>query len=45
MDEEDLAAMKEDRDLVNTDTFAQDAFAGTREELGEKSWVEVCPHC
>lgn len=37
MDEEDLAAMKEDRDLVNTETFAADAFAGTREELAGKS--------
>lgn len=37
MDEEDLAAMREDRDLVNTETFAQDAFAGTREELADKS--------
>lgn len=37
MDEEDLAHMNDDRQLENTETFRQDAFAGTREELGEKS--------
>ncbi|WWC95390.1 hypothetical protein V866_002252 [Kwoniella sp. B9012] len=37
MDEEDLQHMREDRKLENTDTFKNDGFAGTREELGGKS--------
>nr|XP_019003730.1 G patch domain-containing protein 1 [Kwoniella mangroviensis CBS 8507]OCF67191.1 G patch domain-containing protein 1 [Kwoniella mangroviensis CBS 8507] len=37
MDEEDLEHMREDRKLENTDTFKNDGFAGTREELGGKS--------
>lgn len=36
MDEEDLAQLNDDRRLENTDTFKQDAFAGTREDLGNK---------
>jgi G patch domain-containing protein 1 len=36
MDEEDLAQMNEDRKLENTETFRSDAFAGTKEELGDK---------
>jgi len=31
MDEEDLQQMNEDRQLENTDTFKNDAFAGERQ--------------
>ncbi|ORX37960.1 hypothetical protein BD324DRAFT_578686 [Kockovaella imperatae] len=36
MDEEDLQQMNDDRKLENTDTFKNDGFAGTREELANK---------
>ena len=36
MDEEDLAAMKDDRKLENTETFRDEGFAGMREGMGEK---------
>ncbi|WVW86716.1 hypothetical protein I302_108770 [Kwoniella bestiolae CBS 10118] len=37
MDEEDLQHMRDDRKLENTDTFKNDGFGGTKEELGGKS--------
>lgn len=36
MDEEDLAQMNEDRKLENTETFRNEGFTATREELGDK---------
>lgn len=36
MDEEDLAAMNDDRRLENTETFQDGGFAGMREGMGEK---------
>lgn len=39
MDEEDIALMKEDRRLENTEDFSNAPFAGTRDPLAEKRWV------
>jgi G patch domain-containing protein 1 len=36
MDEEDLAQMKEDRTLENTETFRSDRLGSTKAELAEK---------
>ena len=36
MDEEDLQQMNEDRKLENTETFTNDGFGGTREELANR---------
>lgn len=41
MDEEDLAAMNDDRRLENTETFKDDGFAGMRETAGEKRYVQL----
>lgn len=41
MDDEDLASMKEDRRLENTDTFRSGAFAGERAP-GDR-WVRRTP--
>lgn len=39
MDEEDLAQMKEDRILENTETFKSDRIGSTKAELADRSYV------
>ena len=39
MDEEDLAQMRDDRKLENTETFRTDALPSTKDELGKSSAI------
>lgn len=41
MDEEDLAAMNDDRRLENTETFKDEGFAGMREGADGKRYVTI----
>lgn len=45
MDEEDLAAMSDDRRLENTETFKDEGFAGMRETMGEKRFETGALRC
>lgn len=41
MDEEDLAQMKEDRVLENTETFKSDRLGSTKDDLADRKYVQL----
>lgn len=41
MDEEDLAQMKEDRVLENTETFKSDRLGSMKDDLADRKYVQL----